>query len=58
MGATKLWDTEARKCGRFLKSEVARKVKKERKNKIKECGLKFNPNYPVMGASPDGEDEV
>lgn len=55
MGATKLKDTEAMKRGRLLEGEVIKEVAKLRNIKIKRCGLLLNPNYPIMGASPDGE---
>ncbi|KAL0811978.1 hypothetical protein ABMA28_009376 [Loxostege sticticalis] len=56
MGASKLRDTEVKR-GRQLENEVIKEVEKKRKIKIKRCGLKLNPNYPVMGVSPDGESD-
>ncbi|CAG9793254.1 unnamed protein product [Diatraea saccharalis] len=58
LGASKLRDTEAMKRGRLLESQVLKEVEKICKIKINKCGLKLNTEYPIMGASPDGESSV
>ncbi|CAG9793094.1 unnamed protein product [Diatraea saccharalis] len=58
LGASKLRDTEAMKRGRLLESQVLKEVEKICKIKINKCGLKLNSEYPIMGASPDGESSV
>ncbi|CAG9792694.1 unnamed protein product [Diatraea saccharalis] len=57
-GASKLRDTEAMKRGRLLESQVLKEVEKICKIQINKCGLKLNSEYPIMGASPDGESSV
>lgn len=55
LGATKLKDTAAMKRGRDLEKEVLKIIEKRKRIKINKCGIILNPDYPVMGASPDGE---
>lgn len=58
MGATKLKDTKAMARGRILEKQIIMEVSKLKNIKIKRCGLYLHPNYPIMGASPDGENEM
>ncbi|XP_037977958.2 uncharacterized protein LOC119691090 isoform X1 [Plutella xylostella] len=58
MGASKLKDTDAMKRGRLLENEVIRAVENIKKIKIYKCGILLNPLCPIMGASPDGENDL
>lgn len=57
LGASKLRDTAPMKRGRLLEAAVIKEVEKQMKIKIKSCGLLLSPEYPVIGASPDGESQ-
>lgn len=52
-GATKFPETLAMKRGLQLEEDVLRQCEKERNIKFNRCGLVLNPQYPVLGASPD-----
>lgn len=54
LGANSLKDSAAMMRGRTLEKEVRREIEKIKGIKINLCGLKISPQYPVMGASPDG----
>jgi hypothetical protein len=54
VGARKLKDSQAMKRGRELEGEVLRELEKRMDIKIENCGLALNPDYPFLGATPDG----
>lgn len=54
VGAISLKDTAAMTRGKNLEKQVRKEIEKISKIKIKKCGFKTSPEYPVMGASPDG----
>lgn len=58
LGARKLKDNKFLQRGRQLEDLVLSEVSKKLKiPKIEKCGLFINPEWPVLGASPDGLSE-
>ncbi|GBM95521.1 hypothetical protein AVEN_161419-1 [Araneus ventricosus] len=54
LGAISLKDTAAMTRGQKLEKKVRKEVEKIKKIQIHKCGFRTSPEYPVMGASPDG----
>ncbi|GBL96060.1 hypothetical protein AVEN_104305-1 [Araneus ventricosus] len=54
LDAISLKDTAAIKRGKKLGKKVRKEVEKIKKIEIHKCGFRTSPEYPVMGASPDG----
>ena len=60
IGAFKIRDTDAMERGRRLEKEVLKILEENLQTTLQCSGLLLNPNFPVIGASPDavGEDFV
>lgn len=53
IGVGKCINTDAIERGKALEKDVVTKVEVELGIKLNECGLILNPEYPILGASPD-----
>ncbi|XP_039302545.1 uncharacterized protein LOC105203324 [Solenopsis invicta] len=53
-GASKVHETSAMLRGKDLEKLVLIEVERELDTRIKSAGLYLSPNYPALGASPDG----
>lgn len=54
LGAKSIKDTHAMKRGKKLENEVRHLVEKKVGIKIQPCGFYTSPDFPILGASPDG----
>ena len=54
IGISKMFSTEAMSRGKNLEKIVANKLKSVQKINFSDCGIFLMPEYPVLGASPEG----
>lgn len=54
LGAFNIPETMPMKRGLELEDKVLKRCEEDFKIKVQRCGLVLNPEYPMLGASPDG----
>lgn len=53
LGASKKFDSNEMRRGRYLEKVVIKEIEKEINKKLQECGLILISDFPIFGASPD-----